>query len=78
MLAAQPPDLMAISATIGKNLPEALRAVRQARAALPKLRIIVGGQAFADDRAAEFLAVPGVQRVSSLSELDAFIAHWEA
>ncbi len=77
MLAAQPPDLVAISVTIVDNLPAALRAVRQARAALPKLRIIVGGQALSDGRAADFLAVPGVQRVSSLAELDALVARWE-
>jgi methanogenic corrinoid protein MtbC1 len=48
-VAARRADVLALSTTMRANLPAAERTITAARAVAPGLRVVVGGQAYADD-----------------------------
>jgi methanogenic corrinoid protein MtbC1 len=70
------PDLLALSVSIRDHLPGAERAVGAVRAVAPRLRIIIGGQAFNPNGGPPPPPPAGAELVGSLAALDALVDAW--
>jgi MerR family transcriptional regulator, light-induced transcriptional regulator len=68
------PEVIALSVTVAFSLDSLLRAAEEIRQAFPAVPILVGGQAFRWGGRERVEDIPGVRCLTSLDQLDAWIA----